>query len=98
MRAFIAILAMLCAGCATVPQSQVTTGIKTETVYQPVLQPCVFVDEVPKVPGTWLKTTQTPEQRRLAVIADIKELEEYLTRADSLLRGCAKPRPTEQPK
>ncbi len=88
-----AIFALMLAGCATAtPQSSVVSGIKTEIVKVPVLQPCVFEDEVPKVPGTWMREAQSKEQRRSAVLADVKELEDYVTRADSLLRGCAKPR------
>ncbi len=80
------------AGCATTQPPQVVTTVKTETVKVSVLEPCVFVDEVPKVPGTWMNDTQTKEKRRLAVLADLKEAEDYIVKADSLLRGCAKPR------
>lgn len=83
-------------GCATTDtqprQQQVTAGVKLDSVKEPVLIPCVFADEVPKVPGTWMADTQTKEKRRLAVLADLKEAEDYIVKADSLLRGCAKPR------
>lgn len=93
------IIILLLASCATTtpPQSQVITQIKEVPVNVPVLIPCVYQDEVPKVPGTWMSETQSPEKRRLAVLADLKQAEDYILRADSLLRGCAKPR-TEVPK
>lgn len=86
-------LFILLAGCATTtPQPTVTSGVREVEVKVPVLMPCVFVDEVPKVPGTWMNPAQSKEQRRAALLADSGELEEYLLKADSLLRGCAKPR------
>ena len=92
MRA-LAILLLLAAGCATnTPQPTVTSGVREVEVNKPVLIPCVYEDEVPKVPGTWMNTTQSKEQRRAAMIADGNEFEEYFLKADGLLRGCAKPR------
>lgn len=86
-------------GCVTTqgPTSTVTSGVRTEVVYKSVLEPCVYVDEVPKIPGTYMNETQTKEQRRAAKLADGNEIEQYVIKADSLLRGCAKPR-TEAPK
>lgn len=95
---FLAIV--LLTSCATVEPArapQVTAGIKPEVIREPVLIPCIFDDEVPKVPGTWMDATQTKEKRRLAIMADLKQTEAYILTADSLLRGCAKPR-TEAPK
>lgn len=91
---------MALAGCGTpgTPVPTVTSGVREVPVNKQVFETCVTEDEVPKVPGTWMNETQTKEQRRAAVLADSKELEDYLLRADSLLRACAKPRPTEAPK
>lgn len=93
------LLIVLLSSCATTtpPTSQVLTEIKTVEVKVPVLIPCVYDDEVPKVPGTWMSESQSSEKRRLAVLADLKQAEAYILKADSLLRGCAKPR-TEVPK
>lgn len=92
--AFALVIVIVALGCATAtPQPTVTSGVKLETVNKSVLEPCVFVDEVPKVPGTLMKTDPAAKaQRRAAIIADAQELEDYVLRADSLLRGCAKPR------
>lgn len=94
-----ALIPCLLAGCATTtppPPPTVTSSVRTEIEKVPVLIPCVFADEVPKVPGTWMNEAQSKDKRRLAVLADLKEAEDYITKADSLLRGCAKPR--EAPK
>lgn len=86
-------LALFVAGCATsTPQPTVTSGVRLEQVDKAVSTPCMFVDEVPPVPGSWMNKTQTPAQRRAAALADLKELDEYLMTADGLLRACAKPR------
>lgn len=93
--ALIAVIIVLpfVAGCATTdPKPTVVSGVKATEVLTPVLMPCIFDDEVPKVPGTWMSDAQTKEKRRLAVLADLKETEDYIIKADSLLRGCAKPR------
>lgn len=91
MRALIVLL--LVAGCATVtPQSTVTSGVREVPVNKKVLETCIFADEVPPAPGSWMNKTQTKEQRRAAAIADLDELDEYLVKVDSLLRACAKPR------
>lgn len=92
---FAIVACLVLVSCATpevTRQPQVTSGIKVEIVREPVLMPCIYIDEVPKVPGTWMSTTQTKEKRRLAALADLKEAEAYILKADSLLRGCAKPR------
>lgn len=87
------LVALLLSGCATaVPQPTVTSGVREVEVRVPVLQPCVFVDEVPKIPGTWMTQAQSKDQRRAAKVADDADAVAYILRADSLLRGCAKPR------
>lgn len=91
------IIALMTTGCATTSaplKPQVVTQVKIEEVKTPVLMPCVYEDEVPKVPGTWMSETQSKEKRRLAAVVDMKEAEKYILEADTILRGCAKPRPT----
>ena len=81
--------------CATVEpprQPQVTSGIRAEVEKVEVVKPCIYTDEIPKAPGTWMSESQSKEKRRLASVADYKQLEEYLLKVDALLIGCAKPR------
>lgn len=88
------------AGCATTtppPQQSVVSGVSKEVVKVSVLEHCIFVDEIPVRPKLWMTEAQTKEKRRLAAVIDIDEIDEYFTAADTLLRGCAKPR-TEAPK
>lgn len=89
-------LFLFLAGCASVDtaprQQQVVSGIKTTDFKVSVLEPCIYEDEIPPRPKLWMTEAQTKEKRRLAVVIDIDELDEYIVKADSKLRGCAKPR------
>ena len=85
----------LLAGCATTarpPPPTVVSGVRTEPEKVEVIKPCFYTDEIPKAPGTWMSESQTKEKRRLASVADYKQLEQYLLTVDAMLIGCAKPR------
>lgn len=100
-RIWLAILLITLASCATTtppPPPTVVSGVKTEKELVEVVKPCFYTDEIPKVPGTWMSETQSKEKRRLASVADFKQLEQYLLTVDGMLIGCAKPRPTGEPK
>ena len=74
-----ALFALIVAGCATaMPQPNVTSGIREVPVNKSVLETCVFEDEVPKRPGTWMNEIQTNDQRRAAKAADDSAMEAYL--------------------
>lgn len=83
---------LLLAGCAANPatQPQVVSTVRTEEVRIPVLMPCLTADEIPKPPGTWMDETMTKDKRRLALLADLKELDEYILKSQTLMRGCVK--------
>lgn len=90
---FVAIVLLTSCATTEAPRTpQVTSGVKETVVYKSVLEPCIFVDEIPPRPKLWMSETQTKEKRRLAAVIDIDELDEYIAAADSKLRGCAKPR------
>lgn len=87
---------ILLGGCATVPQTPLVAGTKTEVVRIPVNVRCVSLSEVPKIPTTRLNSDkQTLEQMVIAIQIDFNNLEDYVVRADALLRACAtEPQPS----
>lgn len=90
------LLVMVFVGCATTDtaprQQQVVSSVTAAEIKTPILQPCIFEDEIPPRPKLWMTESQTKEKRRLASVIDIIELDAYVIAADSKLRGCAKPR------
>ena len=57
----------------------------------PVIVPCVLARDIPSPPATYMNPqTQTTEKLAAAARLDLLELEVYIVKADSLLRGCAK--------
>jgi hypothetical protein len=54
-----------------------------------VLVPCVSLREIPAIPRTNFRDGMTTVQKIAAARADIADLEDYLIRADALLRACA---------
>jgi hypothetical protein len=58
----------------------------------PVAVPCVSVDQIPKVPSTYMKPADGTLQKAAQAALDLHEFEDYAAQADALLRGCAKPK------
>ncbi|MEO8133667.1 MAG: hypothetical protein ABI831_06810 [Betaproteobacteria bacterium] len=78
------------AGCASAPtQPVLTTGaVSLPPIRDPVLVPCVKRSELPILPATYMRRTQSPDKVEIAAAADLAETTAYIVRADSLLNGC----------
>ena len=91
----ISFAALACSGCATIPQQapapQVVTKVERVEIKVPVIVPCVLARDIPNPPATYMNPqTQNTEKLAAAARLDLLELEAYIVRADSLLRGCVK--------
>ena len=56
----------------------------------PVLVPCLTREEIPPPPATWMRATQSREKLELAAAADLKELDQYVVKSQSLMWDCVK--------
>ena len=86
------LIVLLLAGCATVPPETrvISSATSLPPIKVPVLIPCVTAEEVPRVPPTYMRIDQSPEKKLIAALADLKELDDYLVRSQSLMLGCVK--------
>lgn len=85
-------LVLFLTACAHAPQQvEVVSGVRTvEPVRIPVLVPCVTVEQVPRPPATFMQPGMEGYKLELAAAIDLKSLDEYVIRTQSLLWGCVK--------
>lgn len=93
---FVFILIVLAlAGCAGMeqkpPEVKVVSGATALPPQKiPVLVPCLSKEEIPTPPPTWMRGTQSREKLEMAAAADLKELDQYVVKSQSLMWGCVK--------
>ena len=42
------------------------------------------------MPPTWMQITQSTEKKLIAALADLKELDDYLVKSQTVMLGCVK--------
>lgn len=78
------------AACGTTPQQEVVARAESlPPVLVPVPVRCVSLTEIDPPPVTHFKAGLTPEQKELAMRADLDDEEQWRIRAEALLRACA---------
>lgn len=92
MRGVCIAFAVILCGCAHNPQQvEVVSGVKTvEPVRIPVPVPCLEAKQIPAPPATYMKPGMEGYKMELAAAIDLKSLDEYVVRSQSLMWGCVK--------
>lgn len=86
-------LILLLTGCATStpPPSKIVAGVTTEKPQLvPVLVPCLTRDQIPPPPASYMHPSRSGWHNQVAAEADLRRLDEYVVRSQSLMHGCAK--------
>jgi hypothetical protein len=87
------ILFALLTGCATStpPPPKVVAGVTTvEPIKVPVLVPCLTREQIPSPPASYMHPSRSGWHNQVAAEADLRQLDEYVVRSQSLMHGCAK--------
>lgn len=90
--AWMMVLFLLLAGCATVPAETTVVGHATSLPPQkiPVIVPCLTADQIPPPPPTNMNPTFSGDRNTVALALDSKQLDQYVVRSQSLMWGCVK--------
>lgn len=87
------ILFAVLTGCATStpPPPKVVAGtIAVEPIKVPVLVPCLTREQIPPPPASYMHPSRSGWHNQVAAEADLRALDEYVVRSQSLMHGCAK--------
>jgi hypothetical protein len=109
---FCLLAALVLVGCATTPQTPLLAHVETQIVKVPVNVRCVSLTELPVIPKTRMEPgdaiasaatiaelVKAIERWVIEIQIDFNNLEDYVIRADALLRACAtEPQPSTDAK
>lgn len=95
------VLFLLLTGCVTTnpPPPKVVAGtVAVEPIKVPVLVPCLTRDQIPPPPASYMHPSRSGWHNQVAAEADLRKLDEYVVRTQTIMHGCAKALENEKEK